>query len=96
MTDPETLRWVETALTALGSAATAVSFMYRRLDRMITEKVKAQVTEAMRGITEATSRQHEQLRADVKEDLHEFNTAAEARSKGITERIDLLMLRMQK
>jgi hypothetical protein len=96
MVDQESVRLLEAAGSALGGSVTVLLFIRRSIDVMITRKVREQVSEAMRSVTETNSKQNEQLREEVRADLHEYNAAAEQRTKNITDRIDSLMLRLQR
>ena len=88
--------WITTALTVIGSTATATLWVGKRVDNMITKRVKEQVREAMTEVTKATSDQLNDLRKDIRQDLQDQQHQAEKRVDGITQRLDALMMRLQR
>ena len=84
---PEQHDLMDTALTVLSTLGAAWLAVRKGIDAMITRKVREQVQTAMSSVTDATSKQIEQLREDVKE-THNQNLRAQ---QAITDRLDTLL-----
>ena len=81
------LEWLSKVVAAAGLV---LGTIWRFLDGMITRKVQAQIAEAMKPVTEATSKAIDELRNDIKRTSESDNARAEERTEGVTKRIDEL------
>ena len=59
---------------------------------MITKKVKEQVSAAMAEVTDTTSTQLKEFRAEMKSDFDNYTERSDAGHAAITSRLDALML----
>ena len=96
MTTDDLLNAAKTGATIMGSAATTVLWVHRRIDNLITKRVKEQVSAAMESVTETTSQQIASLRSDVKDELREGREENRDSLTEVTKRLDTILLHLVK
>jgi hypothetical protein len=94
--DEATISFLKTILEIVVAVLTVFGILWKVFDGMITKKVKAQVQEAMRSVTEATSSQLSLLRSEVHKNHGEQAEKIDDRFDALTQRIDRLFTRSER